>query len=249
VARELYGVYVDETGDRGWGGRSSPIFVMSAAMVKDSNVDEMKGLRDDLCDKLGKPRSTELHWAENIKAHSARKFVSGTLAASPMVVTNVAVIKSSIMGSGTGLSDPHQQYNYAVRRLLERISWHVDEAGGEAIVTFAHVRRFPYKRLRVYLDLLQEIGSQIRWEAIRKTGYDQPHRIKLLQVADLTAGCCHSAFRRDAIGDYEPSYLMALAPRIYVRGSAPVSSDGMNIIGAEGCISRASSSTGRVPKI
>jgi hypothetical protein len=130
-----------------------------------------------------------------------------------MVVTNVAVIKSSIMGSGTGLSDPHQQYNHAVRRLLERISWHVDEAGGEAIVTFAHVRRFPYKRLRVYLDLLQEIGSQIRWEAIRKTGYDQPHRIKLLQVADLTAGCCHSAFRRDAIGDYEPSYLMALAPQ------------------------------------
>jgi hypothetical protein len=29
MAKDLYRVYVDETGERGWGGRASPIFVAS----------------------------------------------------------------------------------------------------------------------------------------------------------------------------------------------------------------------------
>jgi Protein of unknown function (DUF3800) len=149
MARDLYRVYVDETGDRGWGGSSSPIFVMSAVIVRDEDVPELKALRDRICARLGKPTTTTLHWAENVKAHSARKFVAGQLAGAPMAVTNVAVIKESMMGSGTGLADAHQQYNYAVRRLLERVSWYVDERGGEAIVTLRRPERRHLVRLAV----------------------------------------------------------------------------------------------------
>ncbi len=63
---------MDETGDRGWGGSSSPIFVMSAVIVRDAEVDRLKAVRDDICDALGKPTSTTLHWAENIKTHPGR---------------------------------------------------------------------------------------------------------------------------------------------------------------------------------
>ena len=57
------------------------------------------------------------------------------------VVVSVVVLKKPLTGSGTALSNPTSMYNYAIRRLMERISWFVDDAGGEASVTFAHVRR------------------------------------------------------------------------------------------------------------
>src|SRR5262249_27266299 len=131
----------------------------------------------------------------------------------------------------TALSDPAMMYNYAIRRLLERVSWYVDEHNGEAIVTFAHVRRFPYAKLKRYLKILAMQPTEIRWHAFRKFRIDQPRRVRPLQVADLAAGCLYSALKEDDFGDFEPSYLMELAPRIYVRGSGAVTSYGMNIVG------------------
>jgi hypothetical protein len=234
MSRDLYRVYVDEAGDRGWGGSSSPIFNLSAVIVRDSDVEHAEAIRKEICIKLGKPFETVLHWSENIRAHPARKFVSTEIAPAPITISSVVVNKQSLIGTGTALSDPAKQYNYAVRRLLERVSWCVDELNGEAIVTFAHIRRFPYEKLHSYLELLKTLGSEIRWPAIRKVRIDQPIRKPLLQVADITAGCTHSAFRRDQFGDHEAGYLMALAPRIYTRPPGHVSSYGMNLIGING---------------
>lgn len=238
MARDLYRVFVDEAGDRGWGGSSSAIFNLSAIVVRDEDADQLKTVRNDLCDSLGKPQSTVLHWSANVRTHAARKFVSDRLSDASITVANVVVDKRSLMGSGSALKDPAMQYNYAVRRLLERVSWFVDEEGGEAIVTFAHIRRFPYENLRNYLELLKAMGTevQIRWGAIRKPKFDQPNRVSLLQIADLTAGCTHSAFRTDVFGAHEPTYLINIAPKIYVRGMGHVSSYGMNVIGRNGCV-------------
>jgi hypothetical protein len=231
MAKRLFRVYVDEAGDRGWGGRSTPTFVLSAVIVRDEERDGLRATLDGINRDLGKPPSTVLHWAENVKQHSQRKHAARQLAATPATISNVVVLKEAMIGSGTALSDASTMYNYAIRRLLERVSWFVDERGGEAIVTFAHVRRFPYDKLRDYLQILQLQPTQIRWQAFRRFKIDQPSRVRPLQVADLAAGCLYSALRQDDFGDFEPAYLMELVPRIYKRGQAHVTSYGMNIIG------------------
>jgi hypothetical protein len=171
-----------------------------------------------------------LHWAENVKTHSQRKYVAGELANLDITVTSVVVLKPPLVGSGTGLSDPASMYNYAIRRLLERISWHVDDAGGEASVTFAHVKRFPYARLKSYIELLRGLPTTIRWQAF--TGnprIDQPVRVRPLQVADLVAGAFGSALRPDHFGSFEPSYILQLAPRVYLPyANAELASYGLN---------------------
>jgi hypothetical protein len=237
MPRELYRVCVDETGDRGWGGRASPIFVMTAVIARDADVPALKTLRDGICTSLGKPVATVLHWADNVKEHSQRKHVSRQIGGAPLTLTNVIVMKKPLMGSGTALSDATTMYNYALRRLLERITWYVDDRGGEAIITFAHVKRFPYERLQDYLRVLQTSGTEIRWHAIRgKVRIDQPNRVQPLQLADLAAGGLASALRPDRFGDYELSYLRELLPRIYIRGRGAVTSYGMNIVGPPGCM-------------
>ena len=64
MSRPLFRVYVDETGDRGWGGRASPIFVVSAVIVRDGQERELVGVLDRINESLGKPPHTVLHWAE-----------------------------------------------------------------------------------------------------------------------------------------------------------------------------------------
>ena len=232
MSRALYRVYVDETGDRGWGGRARPIFVISAVIVKDGDEARLREALDAINATLKKPPRTALHWAENVKTHPQRKHVARTLAALDMTIASVVVFKAPLIGSGSALSDPASMYNYAVRRLLERISWFVDEAGGEATVTFAHIKNFPYPRLKAYIELLRESTTTIRWRAF--TGnpkIDQPTRIRPLQVADLVAGAFGSALRPDDFGDFESSYLLELAPRIYIRGRGRVTSYGFNAVG------------------
>jgi uncharacterized protein DUF3800 len=232
MPRQLFRVYVDEAGDRGWGGRSTPTFVLSAVIVPDEEADDLRTMLTDINDALGKPPKTVLHWAENVKQHSQRKFVARTIGASSATVTNVIVLKEPMLGSGTRLSDASSMYNYAIRRLLERVSWYVDEHNGEAIVTFAHVRRFPYEKLRAYVKVLRRQPTEIRWKVLRTPfRIDQPLRVRPLQVADLAAGCLNSALKADDYGDFEPAYFMELVPRIYLRGSGHVASYGMNIVG------------------
>ncbi|MBA3655584.1 MAG: DUF3800 domain-containing protein [Actinobacteria bacterium] len=239
MTRRLFRVYVDESGDRGWGGRASEVFVVSAVITPD---DEDAALRQKLSavnKGLGRPASTVLHWAANVKTHAQRKFVAKSLSETDAVFTNVVVVKNSLIGTGSALSDPIYQYNYAIRRLLERVSWYVDDHNGEAIITFAHVRRFPYAKLNSYVRHLKAMGgaTEIRWKAIRRWSIDQPTNRRLLQMADLVAGCCYSAVRADEFGDHEPGYLMQIAPRIYRRGTGNITSYGFNVVGKPGCMS------------
>jgi hypothetical protein len=174
-----------------------------------------------------------LHWAENVKTHSQRKYVVSELAKLNITIASVVVLKAPLIAAGSALSDPTSMYNYAIRRLMERISWYVDDEDGEVSVTFAHVHRFPYARLEHYMQLLRAMPTQIRWRAFTgKPKIDQPSRIRQLQIADLVAGAFGSALRTDAFGNYEASYILELVPCIYIRKGGKVASYGLNPIGS-----------------
>jgi hypothetical protein len=237
VRRELYRVFVDETGDRGWGSKSSDIFVLSAIIVRDSDVPRLQVALDHINNTLGKPSGTTLHWAENIKTHEQRKFVARTLGTIPMTITNVIVMKRHIDSSTTRLNDATSMYNYAVRRPVERLSFCMQRNGGEAVVTFAHVRRFPYQKLHDYLARLQAGDTQIKWQLFTgRPRIDQPSRVAGLQVADLVAGCLWAALHADRYGGYETAYLREIYRKLFIGKNRDITSYGMNVIGRPGCM-------------
>lgn len=231
--RRLFRVYVDESGDRGATSSASPLFVLSALIVRDDRAATVRTLRDQVCLDLGKPTSATLHWSQNIKAHSDRRHVASLLGGCGAgVFTFVIVDKNSLRGRSMALSDPAAMYNYAVRRLLERVSWYVHRQHGEAIVTFAHVKRFPYARLTSYLAQLRQGSTQIRWEALRgDPRITDPTTAHLLQVADLAAGCLASALIPDRFGAVEDAYLLAIWERIHCRPPGDIRSYGLNVVG------------------
>jgi hypothetical protein len=230
--KQLFRVYVDESGDRGMGLSSSPYFVLAAVIVPDHRDAELRSVRDTLCKDLGKPTGTVLHFAENIKKHDQRKHVARLLGELDYVRVSFVIVDKLGLRSAGSLPDHTRMYNYAVRRLLERTSWYIDDAGGEAIVTFAHIRRFPYATLTSYLAMLRTRQTQIRWRALRgDPRIDQQGKVELLQVADIVAGCLGAAITADRFGAYEPAYLERLRSLIYTRPPGRITSYGMNIVG------------------
>lgn len=226
--RKLYRVYVDEAGDRGMTPASSPYFVLAAVVVSDQNDGALRTIRDSMCTDLKRPVTSVLHFAENVKQHVHRKRLSDVLGGAQICRVSYVVVDKQ-----TCSFQQHDiMYNYAVRRLLERISWLVDDKGGDAIVTFAHVRRFPYATLRSYLALLPSQQTEIRWRALTHTvRIDQPNAVELLQLADIAASSMYAAIKPDQFGSFESTYLANISPVIYRRPPGKITSYGVNVVG------------------
>ncbi len=191
---------------------------------------DLLDLRDQLCIDLGKPVATVLHWTKNIKNHSQRKHVCRTLASQEITLTYVVIDKASFGGSPGGLGQHERMYNYAMRRLLERISWFARDAERRAFITISNVKNFKYQTLRSYLAYLQTMPTSIEWGWLARMKMKTPADYELLQFADIGAGALSSAVWPDDFGAVEARYLNELASRIYRRPPGAITTYGLHVM-------------------
>lgn len=220
-----YRVYVDEAGDRGISASSSRHFVVSAVVVADSLDARLRNELGELRASLERRSEQVLHFVG--LSHSQRlKAVQDVAGSSAEAVANVILDKSALHPAGemSRLSRPDPMYLWALRLLVERVSWLVENRGGSnAIMTFAHLKRFQARKLHDYRRALEESsGTSISWRVYQghPFRFGTPSEIELLQVADTTASATFKAVEPDRFGNTEPRYLEVLRPKLY-RGDEP----------------------------
>jgi Protein of unknown function (DUF3800) len=238
----LYRVYVDEAGDRGISPASSKHFVVSAVIVADAQDAEVRSEHETLLRTLGRQPAHVLHFRKLThpqKVRATQDIGSSSVAA----ITSVIIQKGPLgqplpTGNMAHISRPDPMYLWALRLLLERISWYVDEhEGTEALVTFAHVKHFKAQKLHNYRAALSMTAQvDIRWgvfdgHTFRISDHKQT---KLLQLADTAASAVFRAIEPDVYGNTEPRYLGHLSGKIYRRG-ALTTSYGLKVFPASGC--------------
>jgi hypothetical protein len=232
----LYRVYVDEAGNRGISKTSSCYFVVSAIVVADPDETELRRQLNDLRLALGRHSGHVLHF-QNF-SHSHRLKAAQDIASSSVAtIINVIVHKDlrgqpSPSGAMGDISRPDPLYLWALRLLVERISWFVHERGGEAIVTFAHLKGFRTQKLHEYRRALEESGDVgARWRVFSGHPFrvQSPKSAELLQLADTTASALFQAIEPDQFGNTERRYLDVLAPKIYRRDSGRITSYGLKV--------------------
>jgi hypothetical protein len=231
----LYRVYVDEAGDRAISDGSSCHFVVSAVIVRDDRDAPLRKELARLRAELNRHPGHVLHFQKF--SHSQRLKAVQDIAGFPLAaIANVIVHKDLIgqplpAGDLAYISRPDPMYLWALRLLLERISWFVDDCGGAgSIVTFAHLKGFRAQKLHDYRVALETSdGVGIRWNVFDGHPFriDSPKSVELLQVADTTASALFRAIEPDRYGNTEPRYLQELAPRLYRRGNADITSYGL----------------------
>ncbi|HET6997247.1 MAG TPA: DUF3800 domain-containing protein [Solirubrobacterales bacterium] len=232
----LHRVYVDEAGDRGISKRSGCHFVVSGVVVADPNEGELRDCLRRLRTDLGRGPDDVLHFVKF--SHSQRLKAVQDIAASPLAtVINVIVHKDLIgqpfpSGNMAHISRPDPMYLWALRLLLERVSWFVDDAGGDAIVTFAHLKGFKAQKLHDYRAALEGNGDTgVRWSVFAGHPFriESPKSVELLQVADVTASALLRAIEPDAYGNTEMRYVDELRPKLYRRGDGDITSYGLKV--------------------
>lgn len=228
-----YLVYVDETGDRGRSKASSPFFGFAAVVFRKDRLPSVREAKQRVNRRLGRAEHVELHWSKNLKAHDKRYVAAEELAQLNLRIVYSAVEKATSPEGSQLHGDRDTLYNYALRLLLERVSWLVDDAGGIARVTLAAVQGLPKRVPLGYLEKLRKRQTQIRWNAVHpKIEVRQAATRDGLQVADVAAGALDRAIRPATNPPHrmEPAYLLLLKHRIYTPGRGRVASYGLKAL-------------------
>ena len=232
----MYRVYIDEAGDRGHHPNSSDYFVVSGVVVSDFDEAAARAQLGTLRTVVGRHSGHVLHF-RNLTHSQKIKACQGIAAMPIAAIANVIVCKRALEGQLPSGGHPHikqadPMYLYAIRLLLERVSWYVDEHGsGPAIVTFGHLTRFPAAKLHNYRAALGYSTTEIRWNAYAGHLFrtNHPNTIELLQLADTAASALFKAVEPDDYGNREDRYLQQLRSLLYRRGTANVTSYGLKV--------------------
>lgn len=226
--RPLLHAFIDEAGQRSSSAKSSNHFVMSAVLAKDEDLPAAAAFLAQMRIDTGRQPGDTLHW-RNIKAHPDKLHLAKRLGEQPWATLSRVVVCKRHLSSE--LTDD-QAYLYTFRFLLERLSWLARDSDRKLHYTLAHIVRFKLERLREYESRLRnEQGCQVAWPSVDPRGgrLEQPNRVEMLQAADVVASATFAAIEPDRHGNTEQRYLVEMAPRLYRRGSAALTSYGFKM--------------------
>jgi hypothetical protein len=226
--------YIDESGDEGFKFRkssneeaSSDWFVLAAFVTRQKTDTETVKAVDQVRKEFQFNPRKHIHW-KDLK-HPKKVQYAQIIAALQARIIAVCVHKPSLLEPET-FQERYLLYFYAVRYLIERISWlardrhNPDKWGGDGTVQliFSNRRGMSYDEMKDYLRLLEKqkkMGIDIRIEfdkiPIDKLGTQTPGRSMGLQLADAVAGTFFNAVERDKFGNTEPRYLKTMLPILY----------------------------------
>lgn len=142
----LLRAYVDETGDRGHSGASSPFFAFAAVAIPDEDEPQLQAVMSQLRRDLTVPAGKALHWKDHVKTFSRRQHVAALLSGIPNLMLIYVIVEKAALRPGSGLQTNHVIfYNYAACMVMERVllaarDW--PSGSRDAVVRFGHVRGF-----------------------------------------------------------------------------------------------------------
>lgn len=217
-----YVVYVDESGDEGFSfeGGASRWFVLSAVVLRKSNELTTVKLVDEVRTLLGRPEKKPLHFRD--LRHEHRLPFLDRIGRAPLRAINVLVHKPSILEPET-FREGNRLYFYAVRLLLERVSWlcrdrrRDGDGDGTAEIVFSNRSGMSYEDLRAYLRLIAGQSTNVHWESLRCdeiVAYSAGRRMGL-QIADALASSFFKAVEPSRFGHTEDRYVRMLRPVVY----------------------------------
>lgn len=200
-------------------------------IVRDARDAEARAHLAQLRSGLGRKPGQLLHFQKF--THAQRLKAAQAVAASPIrAVTAVILCKEPLRDSQkTRLTSADPMYLWALRLLIERVSWCVRRSGGkEAKVVFAEVKGFQGGKLHDYRKRLEGRDDVvIDWPILSGHPFQiaRPADVELLQVADTAASAIYHAVEPDPYGNTEPRYLKELRPKIFRPADRLVTSYGL----------------------
>jgi len=243
--------YIDESGDEGFKFRSSineqassDWFVLSAFITRKSTDLETVKVIDKVRSEFKRHPKKHIHW-KDLK-HPEKVHYAQIISSLQARIISVCVHKPSLL-EPEKFQERYRLYFYAVRYLLERVSWlardrhNPEKWGGDGTIEllFSNRQGMSYKEMKEYLDRLKtqkKSGRDIQIDfnslPIDSINAQTPGKSMGLQLADAVAGASFNAIERDKYGNTEPRYLEILKKLLY-RHNGQANGYGLKIMPRE----------------
>lgn len=235
-------VFIDESGDEGFVFRdppekgSSDWFIVSAVVSLTDHQSDLRLAGEKIREAFEMPPHSVLHFTK--LSHERRLLAIDTIMRERIRFVSVLIDKRNIRDVSTFTAQRGRLYYYAVRLLLERVSWLCRDTANrhrmpspKARIIFEHRRRLKHDDLVSYVRRLKNLSTddawlaerqediQIHWpviddgllEAARKEQYVG------VQYADFVASGLKMGLEHTQYGFTEHRYAKALVPRTYER--------------------------------
>ena len=220
-----YYAYIDEAGDQGFTfldppeRASSQWFVLSAVVVRDTRrVSEMQAF-SEYAKTISDKHWSELHFRK--MRHERRAATTMYLASRQIRIISICWNKREITEDDRDhtLHFRTRLYHYAVRYLVERISWLCRDTQPRpnpmtCRLVFAKCKNLRYGIIRGYLQHLQNSNTEIHWPAVDVENLIvKPSSEQLgLQMADAVASSIYRGLELSPHQRSEPTYVRHLRP-------------------------------------
>jgi hypothetical protein len=215
---------------------SSVHFAVSAFLIEAPTLRQLREELKVLSLELGRQAGQVLHF-RNLTHPQKVRATQAIGGSSVRAITNVIVCKRHLQdvgspGNAAFISRPDPMYLWALRLLLERLSWYIrDHGGGSSVVTFAHINHFGIQKLHDYRAALERSDTRIHWPSFagHPFRFGDMDAVELLQLADSTASALGAAVNPDQYGNVEDRYLRNLSAKLYRYGTRPITSYGLKV--------------------
>lgn len=104
--------YINETGDRGMGPKSSPIFGMAALLADVDGARNVRSAVDQLRSDFKVPHGRVMSWKQDAKNHDRRRHAARTLAQLKHVKVCYVYAQKDALNAASYVSDAERFYNY-----------------------------------------------------------------------------------------------------------------------------------------
>lgn len=234
-------VFVDESGDEGFVFRdppdkgSSDWFVVTAVLTVATQQDRIIGLANRIRDSIGLERKGLIHFAD--LSHEKRVRVLHEMQGENLRYVSVLINKRAITHPARFTAQRGRLYYYAVRLLLERVSWLCRDTAKKhssdpaAKVIFEHRKRLKHEDLVSYIDLLRNIGEgdqwlasssqdiRIDWNVLDSDRMETAAKRQYagLQLADVVASGLKVSLEANRYGNTEHRFAKMMVAQTYER--------------------------------
>lgn len=234
----LLRAYVDETGDRGHSGKSSPFFAFAAVLVADEDEPPLRAAMSQLRQDFSTPAGKALHWKDHVKTFQRRQRAATVLAGVPRVMVIYVVVEKTAIPVGSGIyTDQELFYNYAAAMIMERALLAArDWAGGPRDVTvrFGHVKGFRHATTSRYFRRLAATPSWVPWNRLHgAVQFSDQAAWDGLQAADQYAGMFNVAVTADEFGGYQEAHLLRIRHQLRRDAAGRSRGWGFKVLGNE----------------
>lgn len=232
-------IYIDEFGDRGFSGKASDWFCVTAVIVPDEAHDHMNAVIAGMASviRTAKP----LHWVEHFrpKRVDRREMASRLCASIPGVqVVYVLAHKKTLISSGELRSNNALFYHYVTKIALERAAYACKYwPGGPRVgrVVLEQIKNVaPEETKAYYAGFKRGFSSNAPLDCLHHdVKVETPDRRPGLQLADIYQGMLANALKGGAHDMECAQYVMRIRHQVRQHRSRGMLGYGVKVFGRE----------------